>query len=73
MDNQPVAEAGDGAKWIFMVIAALVGVFGLIMASRSADTGTYVAGLIFFLFAVVYNFVMVKRMFDAPPPPPTEP
>jgi len=73
MDTEkPVEERSDGAKWILMAVAALVGVFGLIMASRASEDGAYIVGLIFFLFAVIYNFVMVRRMFS-PPAPPTEP
>lgn len=46
---------------IFSGILALV---GLMMASRAADDGIYVAGFLFFLFGVFLVFRMIGAAFD---------
>jgi hypothetical protein len=50
-----------------VVIGALVsvlGLFGLVLASRAIDTGMYHFGLALFGFAVLYVLWLVKTHFD---------
>jgi ABC-type maltose transport system permease subunit len=49
------------------VLVALVGFFGLIMASHAADATIYPVGLAFFAFAVLFDFWLIKRWFDSAP------
>lgn len=47
-----------------MVVAGLAGLLGLVAASRAVDDAMYVFGLVLFLFALVMNFLLLKRHFD---------
>jgi ABC-type maltose transport system permease subunit len=49
------------------VLVALVGFFGLVMASHAAETAIYLVGLAFFAFAVLFDFWLIKRWFDSAP------
>ncbi len=55
----------DFGNWILMLISAVIGVLGLILASRAADTGMYVAGLLFFVFGVVFCFSQMNALLAA--------
>lgn len=52
---------------ILGALMGLVGLLGLVMASQAKDDAMYVAGLIFFLFGVLFAFAMIKRSFDGEP------
>jgi ABC-type uncharacterized transport system permease subunit len=47
-----------------MVAAGLAGLLGLAAASHAHDQGMYLFGLVLFLFAVLMNFLLLKRHFD---------
>ena len=49
---------------ILGVLMGLLGFIGLVMASQARDDAIYVAGLIVFLFGVLFVFAMIKRAFD---------
>lgn len=53
------------SKLVFGVIVALAGILGLYLAAHSVDDGIYLFGLLLALFAVIFDFWMVKRHFDA--------
>jgi hypothetical protein len=50
----------DIGSVIMSVVAGLLGLFGLFLASRAVDTGFYIFGLLLALFAVVYVFTMLR-------------
>lgn len=47
-----------------MVASGIAGLVGLTAASRAVDDAMYIFGLILFLFAIVMNFMLLKRHFD---------
>ena len=47
-----------------MAGSGLIGLVGLAFASRAHDDGIYLFGLILFAFAIVMNFMLLKRHFD---------
>lgn len=47
-----------------MIAAGLAGLLGLAAASRAVDGAMYVFGLVLFLFAIIMNFMLLKRHFD---------
>ncbi len=55
----------DTGSWILMFVSIVVGLFGLVLASRAGDTGMYVAGLLFFGFGVLFCFSQISAMFNA--------
>lgn len=55
--------AGTG-KWIAGGIVVLIGIFGLIAASRAADEAFYYGGFAVFIAAVVYVFLTISRHYD---------
>lgn len=53
------------ARYIIGVLIGLIGLVGLFMASRAeSGNGFYAAGLFIFVFAVLYDFFLIKRGFD---------
>ncbi len=55
----------DTGSWILMFVSVVVGLFGLVLASRATDTGIYVAGLLFFGFGILFCFSQINAMFSA--------
>ena len=55
----------DTGSWILMVVSVVVGLLGLVLASRAIDTGMYVAGLLFFGFGVVFCFSQINALLGA--------
>jgi hypothetical protein len=49
---------------IVMAASGLVGLVGLGAASHAHDEGLYLFGLVMFVFAVLMNFLLLKRHFD---------
>jgi hypothetical protein len=47
------------------VLVMLVGYFGLVMAAHAVDAMMYPVGLLFFLFATLFDFWLIKRWFDS--------
>jgi hypothetical protein len=52
--------------WVMGAIMAILGLVGLLLASHAEDGPMYIVGLIFFLFAVLFDFWLVKQSFDRP-------
>lgn len=56
----------DGTgKWVAGGVLGLLGIFGLLAASRAADSAFYYGGFIVFLAAVAVIFRMIGSAFDA--------
>jgi len=52
-------------EWVRMVAAALVGLGGLLLArERKVALTTEQLGLLIFVLAVVYAFLLISRHFD---------
>ena len=51
--------------WIIGIALAFLGIVGLFLASGAYDVGMYFFGLALFAFAVLFNFWLVKKHFDA--------
>lgn len=47
-----------------MFVSIVVGLLGLILASRALDTGMYVAGLLFFAFGIVFCFSQLNALLS---------
>ncbi|HVM80292.1 MAG TPA: hypothetical protein VMU06_14810 [Stellaceae bacterium] len=52
-------------EWILGLVLAFLGIVGLFLASGAYDIGMYFFGLALFAFAVLFNFWLVKKHFDA--------
>jgi ABC-type maltose transport system permease subunit len=50
---------------VFGTIVAIAGLLGLYLAAHALDDGIYLFGLLLAAFAVVFDFWLVKRHFDA--------
>lgn len=53
------------SKLVFGAIVAVAGLLGLYLAAHAVDDGIYLFGLLLALFAVIFNFWMVKHHYDA--------
>lgn len=51
----------DIGNWVMGIIAGLVGLIGLLLASRATDDTAYWFGLAFFLFAVLFVWSLIAR------------
>ena len=49
------------APWILGALMGILGLFGLVMASRATDTAFYGVGLLFFVFGVLFIFGLIAR------------
>lgn len=52
-------------SWIVGVIVGGLGLLGLTMAAHSLDAGTYVFGMLLFVFAILFDFWLIKLGYDA--------
>ena len=52
--------------WILGGVMGLLSLLGLIMASQAADGMFYAAGLLFFLFGVLFIFFLIARSVGHP-------
>lgn len=52
-------------RWVVGLLAAIVGLCALIMASRTEEAVMYYTGIFFFIGTVLFNFLQVKQVFDA--------
>jgi hypothetical protein len=50
-------------EWLVLALACGAGIIGLLLASGGEGT-LYVLGLVLFVAAVIYAFVLIKRYFD---------
>jgi hypothetical protein len=48
-------------NWIIGAIITLLGLMGLFLAAHAADSGIYLFGLLLFLFAVLFDFGLIRR------------
>jgi len=55
---------GSASNWVLSGLVALMGLAGLFVAARGGHSMPYWGGLVFFLFAVLFVFYMIKRGFD---------
>lgn len=51
-------------EWLVLALACAVGITGLFLAASDSGYTTYVIGLVLFVGAVAYTFVLIKRHFD---------
>jgi len=51
-------------RWVTNGIIGVIGLIGLFVASRAADSTFYVIGLIVFAIAVAAIFYSIRRAFD---------
>jgi hypothetical protein len=48
-------------NWIIGGFVTLLGLIGLFLAAHAADSGIYLFGLLLFLFAVLFDFGLIRR------------
>jgi FtsH-binding integral membrane protein len=48
-------------NWIIGGVITLLGIVGLFLAAHAVDTGIYLFGLLLFLFAVLFDFGLIRR------------
>jgi hypothetical protein len=48
-------------SWVLGAVMGLLGLLGLLMASRAVDTIFYGTGLALFVFGVLFIFVLINR------------
>jgi hypothetical protein len=51
-------------RWLSLVAAFFVGIYGLFLAAGSPFGYGYPVGLLLFAAAIVYAFWLIKRVFD---------
>ncbi len=51
-------------SWIVGVCVGILGLLGLTMAARSLDAGTHIFGMLLFVFAILFDFWLIKRSYD---------
>ncbi len=52
---------GASGRWILGGLIGLFGIIGLFLASRAHDPVMYFVGLLFFVFAVLFDFGLIGR------------
>ncbi|MFZ5790564.1 MAG: hypothetical protein ACOY3L_07690 [Pseudomonadota bacterium] len=52
--------------WIVGGLIAILGLVGLFLAAGAKDGGIYLFGLLLFLFAVLFDFGLIKRGTGGP-------
>ena len=53
------------ASWLVGAAVAALGLLGLFLASRAADPALTLFGLMLFAFAVLFDFGLIRRAYDA--------
>lgn len=51
-------------RWVVGFMVALIGLFALYLASRASDPIMYYTGIVFFIAAVLFNFLQIKQAYD---------
>ncbi|MBL8668869.1 MAG: hypothetical protein JNM48_15540 [Rhodospirillales bacterium] len=51
-------------RWVVGFMVAIIGLFALVLASRTADPVMYYTGIGFFIAAVLFNFLQIKQVYD---------
>ena len=52
---------GSSGRWIVGAVVGVLAVLALFMAANARDDGMYVAGLVFFIGAVLFEFRLIAR------------
>jgi hypothetical protein len=52
------------SSWAIGAVVALLGVLGLVLASRAMDGAVALFGLALFGFAVLFDFGLIRRAYD---------
>ncbi|HLI14364.1 MAG TPA: DUF1328 domain-containing protein [Alphaproteobacteria bacterium] len=55
----------DTSSFVMSIVAGLIGLTGLFLASRATDIGFYIFGLSLAAFGIVYVFTTIKRLYDS--------
>jgi hypothetical protein len=63
-EKRSAGRMGNAGTWIWSGLVALMGLAGLFVAARGEHGVPYWGGLVFFVFAVLFIFYMIKRGFD---------
>ena len=51
-------------RWVVGFMVAFIGLFALFLASRASDPVMYYTGIVFFIAAVLFNFLQIKQVYD---------
>jgi hypothetical protein len=62
-----MTDSSNALNWIVGGIVALLGIFGLFLASGAGDGAIYLFGLLLFGFAVLFAFSLIRRNVGRPP------
>jgi hypothetical protein len=52
------------SSWIVGAAVALLGLLGLTMAARATDLGVHLFGMLLFVFAIGFDFWLIKLGYD---------
>lgn len=50
-------------RWVVGAFVAVIGLFGLYLASRADEQIMYLTGLLLFIGSVVFNFVQINQAY----------
>lgn len=53
------------SSWLVGILVAAIGLLGLILASRAEDGALALFGGALFVFAVLFEFGLIRRVYDA--------
>ena len=64
--NEPSSDHAQElpGNFLYAGFAALMGLVGLFVAAHAGHGAPYYGGLVFFIFAVLFIFLMIKHAFD---------
>ncbi|MFO1127129.1 MAG: hypothetical protein U1E66_01630 [Rhodospirillales bacterium] len=54
----------DFGRWVVGFMVAVIGLFALYLASRAEEQVMYYTGILFFIGAVLFNFLQIKQFYD---------
>lgn len=54
----------DLGRWVVGILAAVIGLFALYLASRATDPVMYYTGILFFIGCILFNFLQIKQVYD---------
>ena len=53
------------SSWLVGIMVAAIGLLGLVLASRAEDGALALFGGALFVFAVLFEFGLIRRVYDA--------
>ena len=53
------------STWLVGIMVAAIGLLGLVLASRAEDGALALFGGALFIFAVLFEFGLIRRVYDA--------